>query len=56
MNKWFDKTRNKKERMKFVEIWAEYVRTHSDMDWSKQQKVVVDSQLKGLITPNKKVD
>jgi hypothetical protein len=56
MNRWFDKARNKKERMKFVELWAEYVRTHPDREWSKQQKVVVDSQLKGLIAPNKKVN
>ena len=53
--KWFDKARNKEERMEFVELWAEYVRTHSDREWSRQQKIVVDSQLKGLITPNKKV-
>ena len=56
MNKWFDKAKNKEERMRFVELWAEYVRTHSDMEWSRQQKVVVDSQLKGLANPNKKTD
>jgi hypothetical protein len=56
MNKWFDKAKNKKERMKFVELWAEYVRTHSDREWSRQQKIVVDSQLKGLITPTKRND
>jgi len=54
MNIWFDKIKNRKERIKFVELWAEYVRTHSDIEWSKQQKIVVDSQLKSLITPNKK--
>jgi len=54
--KWFDKAKNKKERMKFVELWAEYVRTHSDEEWSRQQKIVVDSQLKNLINPNKKFD
>jgi len=56
MNKWFDKTRNRKERMNFVVFWAEYVRTHSDRDWSRQQKMVVDSQLKSLMTPDKKID
>lgn len=54
MRKLFDKTRNRKERMKFVEFWAQYVKTHSDKDWSRQQKVVVDSQLKGLM-PKRKV-
>jgi len=37
-----------KERIKFVEYWADYVRTHSDKEWSRQQKIVVDSQLKRL--------
>jgi hypothetical protein len=37
-----------KERMKFVDLWADYVRTHSDKEWSRQQKVIVDSQLRGL--------
>ncbi len=54
MNKWFDKARNRKERMEFVVFWAEYVRTHPDKDWSRQQKIVVDSQLKSLMSP--KVD
>jgi len=44
----FDKGKNDIERIKFVEIWADYVRKHSDKEWSKQQKVVVDSQLKSL--------
>lgn len=44
----FNKKRNEAERMKFVELWAEYVRTHPDKEWSRQQKIVVDSQLKSL--------
>lgn len=52
--KLFDKARNRKERMEFVKTWAEYVRTHSDRDWSRQQKAVVDSQLKNLINPDRK--
>jgi hypothetical protein len=47
----FDKARNREERLKFVKLWAEYVRTHSDREWSRQQKIVVDSQLKNLISP-----
>ncbi len=46
--KFFDKQKNEIERMKFVKLWAEYVRTHSDKEWSRQQKIVVDSQLRGL--------
>ena len=36
---------NREERMNFVNYWAEYVKTHSDEDWSKQQKKLIDSQL-----------
>ena len=39
--------RNNKERMKFVEKWAEYVRTHDDKDWSSQQNVIINSSLRG---------
>ena len=34
------------QRMKFVEFWAEYVKTHSDQNWSKQQNVIINSCLK----------
>ena len=44
---YFNKAKNRKERMKFVELWAEYVRTHPDKDWSSQQKVLIDSQMQG---------
>lgn len=37
---------NNEDRMKFVEFWAEYVRTHEDKDWSKQQNVLINSQIK----------
>jgi hypothetical protein len=37
-----------KERMKFVDLWADYVRAHSDREWSRQQKIIVDSQLRSL--------
>ncbi len=36
---------NKEERMNFVEYWADYVRTHPDEVWSRQQKLVINSQL-----------
>ena len=38
--------KNNKERMEFVEKWAEYVRTHSDKEWSRQQNAVINSALK----------
>lgn len=40
-----DKEKNKIERLEFVKFWANYVKTHSDKKWSKQQKIVIDSQI-----------
>jgi len=36
---------NKEDRLNFVKFWANYVKTHSDQDWSKQQNMVIDSQI-----------
>jgi len=40
-----DKEKNFIERLAFVEYWANYVKTHSDEEWSEQQNVVINSQL-----------
>ncbi len=34
---------NREERMNFVEFWAEFVRTHSDKEWSRQQNNLINS-------------
>jgi len=39
-----EKEKNFSERMKFVKKWAEYIKTHSDEEWSAQQKILIDSQ------------
>ena len=31
----------KKERLEFVKYWANYVKTHPDKIWSKQQKFLL---------------
>jgi len=36
---------NKEDRINFVRFWANYVRTHSDKEWSRQQNVLIDSQI-----------
>jgi len=36
---------NREERINFVKYWAEYVRTHSDEEWSRQQNIIINSQL-----------
>lgn len=40
------KEENDKERMRFVVEWAEYVRTHPDREWSRQQNILINSGLK----------
>ena len=37
---------NQDERMRFIDKWAEYVKTHSDKEWSKQQNIIINSNLR----------
>lgn len=37
--------RNAEQRRATIRRWAEYVRSHEDEEWSRQQNVLVDSQL-----------
>ncbi|MCK5149815.1 hypothetical protein KAJ87_02725 [Candidatus Pacearchaeota archaeon] len=39
------KIQNAKERLKFIDFWANYVKTHSDKEWSEQQNILIDSQI-----------
>lgn len=36
---------NNKERKNFIKFWANYVKTHSDEEWSKQQNKLINSQI-----------
>ncbi|WP_049935599.1 hypothetical protein [Haloplanus natans] len=36
---------NVQERRAFIKRWAEYVRTHDDEEWSRQQNKLIDSRL-----------
>jgi hypothetical protein len=33
-------------RKEFIRFWANYVKTHNDKEWSRQQKKLIDSQIK----------
>jgi len=37
---------NNEDRMWFVEYWAEYVKTHPDKEWSRQQNILINSMMK----------
>tara|TARA_Y100000310_G_scaffold327446_1_gene393830 strand:+ start:11607 stop:11831 length:225 start_codon:yes stop_codon:yes gene_type:complete len=39
------KEMNNEDRLWFVKYWANYVRTHPDKEWSKQQNVIINSQI-----------
>ncbi|RLE44635.1 hypothetical protein DRJ16_01830 [Candidatus Woesearchaeota archaeon] len=41
----------KEDRINFIKFWANYIRTHSDEDWSKQQKILLEGQYRKLIKP-----
>jgi hypothetical protein len=38
------KAQNIRERRKFIDFWADYVKTHPDEEWSEQQNVLINSQ------------
>jgi hypothetical protein len=39
------KEQNAKERLWFVDFWVNYIKTHSDKEWSRQQNIVIGSQI-----------
>jgi len=39
------KVENARERLKFIDFWADYIKTHSDKEWSRQQNMLIDSQI-----------
>jgi len=42
------KIQNARERLEFIDFWANYVGTHSDEEWSRQQNILIDSQIKKM--------
>jgi hypothetical protein len=37
---------NQKQRMEFIDFWVNYMETHTDEEWSRQQNVLINSMLK----------
>ena len=37
---------NKEERINFVKFWADYIKTHTDKEWSEQQNFLINSIIK----------
>ncbi len=38
--------KNQDERFHFIDAWAEYVKTHGDKEWSRQQNSIINSCLR----------
>ncbi|MBS3091774.1 hypothetical protein J4217_05000 [Candidatus Pacearchaeota archaeon] len=51
-----EKQRNFKERLWFITYWADYIKAHSDEEWSKQQAILIDSQIENARSLAKKKD
>jgi hypothetical protein len=41
-----EKQKNFEERLKFVDFLSNYIKSHPDKEWSRQQKIIIDSQIK----------
>lgn len=41
-----DLIKNNRQREEFIDYWVNYIKTHSDIDWSRQQNILINSQLK----------
>lgn len=37
----------KEARLHFVKLWVNYIKTHSNEEWSKQQAMLINSALRG---------
>ena len=42
------KRRNAEERLWFIDYWVKYMKSHSDEEWSAQQKTLIDSQIQNV--------
>lgn len=39
------KRKNFEDRLNFIKFWVNYMKKHSDEKWSKEQKILIDSQI-----------
>lgn len=39
------KEENAKERLRFIDFWVNYMKTHSDEEWGEQHRILIDSQI-----------
>ncbi len=49
------KSTNQRQREEFIDFWVEYIKTHSDEEWSRQQNILLNSALKAAALPREKL-
>lgn len=37
---------NQRQREEFIDFWVQYIKTHPDEEWSRQQNILINSGLK----------
>jgi len=42
------KDANKQDRDWYVKFWAEYVKTHKDSEWGRQQSIFINSLMQNV--------
>jgi len=45
---------NEEDRINFIRFWAEYILNHTDKEWSAQQNILINSQIKARTKGNLK--
>ena len=53
MSKYFDAEQNQKSREDFIHAWVEYMKTHTDKEWSSQQAVLINSMVQQMHSTTK---
>jgi hypothetical protein len=43
MEKLIASKNRRQDRLNYVKYWAEYIKTHSDEEWSRQQNILINS-------------
>lgn len=41
--------KNKEDRHWMLRFWANYIKTHTDKEWSSQQAILIDSIVENLL-------
>ena len=47
------KSKNILDRHGFIEYWVQYMRKHTDQEWSREQNMLINSVLKSCHQPSR---